>query len=160
MNNKGSAVVEMCIIGPVLIFIVFAAIDILIEVMNRGIVQGEMYSALYNKENYISDNASGISWKADEENIVSDNLAQSIIFVNGLRVDLNIKENKNSFAEISNIAEAKNIKLKVAYSTRKYGIPYFTGDASERHSLYVCEEIRDTSNNLRRWQIYGEILSD
>lgn len=53
MDDKGSVIVEMCLVMPILIGVVFVVINLFVVVMNYSIAAGEAYTVLYNREEYI-----------------------------------------------------------------------------------------------------------
>jgi Flp pilus assembly protein TadG len=95
MNNKGSAVVEMSIIGPVLIFVIFLIIDIMTVLINNGAALGNMYMVLYNKENYIQNTENTDVQDVLEENI-SENVEDTLCFISNLKVEVSIENTKGN----------------------------------------------------------------
>ena len=46
-NNKGSTIVEVTFIMPILIFIIVAVIFLFLDVINDAVVQGDGYLGIY-----------------------------------------------------------------------------------------------------------------
>ncbi len=55
MGNKGSIVVEMCLLTPILVCMMFVIINMLILAMNYSISTGETYTILYSRKEYMLD---------------------------------------------------------------------------------------------------------
>ena len=55
MGNKGSVVVEMCLVAPILICVIFVVMNMFILAMNSGISEGESRVVLYNRQEYMID---------------------------------------------------------------------------------------------------------
>ena len=53
MDDEGSLMIEMSLITPVLIGVVFVVINLFVIVMNYSVAAGEAYTVLYNREEYI-----------------------------------------------------------------------------------------------------------
>ena len=52
MDDEGSLMIEMSLITPVLIGVVFVVINLFVIVMNYSVAAGEAYTVLYNREEY------------------------------------------------------------------------------------------------------------
>ena len=153
-KNKGSVVVEMCFIMPVVIVVVFVVINMMITSINKSIALGELQVITYNKESYISDSS------ASPEMVLTDiseaYLKEAMSFIEDLSVDVDI-ESASSYTEILSMSPGY-MKTEINYQENNIGIFLILSSESSSESLSVNEEIRDTAGNLRRWQIYGQVL--
>ncbi len=153
-KNKGSVVVEMCFIMPVIIVVVFVVINMMITGINKSIALGELQVITYNKESYISDSAA--SAESALTDISETYLKETMSFIEDLSVDVDI-ESASSYKEILSMSSGY-METKADYQEKNIGIFLILSSESSLESLSVNEEIRDTAGNLRRWQIYGKIL--
>ena len=48
---------------------------------------------------------------------------------------------------------------EISYTEKYPGISYVVKDDGRRKTVTAKREIRNTGNNLRRWQTYGKLLS-
>lgn len=158
-ENKGQITIEMCFIMPVVVGIVFFAIFMFIHVMNRGIAAGEIYTVLYTKEAYLLGQGD-----MTEENIkdilqaeISNSLSESMHFVQTIDVEVDMKSSGGIF---SSYAEPGYISGQVTCSMDCKGLFMILSDTLISDRIYGKQELRDTSNNLRRWQIYGKVLQN
>lgn len=155
--NTGSVIIEMCFIAPILIGVVFFSISLFMILMNKGIAMGEAYKTLYTKETFILD--SGQAYKSDMESEIESNANQMMKLAKGITVE--IKENRKSNSVINNLESfhAGEFAIAVNYENIMKGIIGLKNNVL-MDGYEARQEIRDTSNNLRRWQILGEKLSD
>lgn len=157
MNNRGSVVIEMCLIAPILVGVMFVVINVLILAMNTGIAEGEMYSVLYNKEEYYMS----VDGEGDTDmaaSVLVQHLNNGMCMVDNVSVDACMKENKS--AVLSGAAVKGNWNIQVSYKEDTPGVQMLINDGVVQKMVAVSQEIRNTASNLRRWQAYGELLSD
>ncbi|MGN0396380.1 MAG: TadE/TadG family type IV pilus assembly protein [Coprococcus sp.] len=156
-EDTGSIVIEMCFIAPILIGAVLFSISLFLVVMNKSIAMGELYEALYGKEMYLLDYGTDYKTviKANIENCAGRQMALAD------NIDVNISENRNDGTLINNMEgfDKGEFKISMNYENMCKGI-IMLPDSSFETGYEARQEIRDTSNNLRRWQIYGNELSD
>lgn len=153
-SNKGSIVVEMCFIMPIVIVVVFVVINMMLTQINKSAAYGEIQAVTYNKESYIESSSSDIA--SALECVVEANLSETMSFVDCL----------NAVADIESSSSYKNVftsktgymKLSVSYQEQNIGIFLILDSGTSSGEVSVNEEIRDTGSNLRRWQIYGKNL--
>lgn len=156
-SNEGSIIIEMCFIAPLLAGIIFFCINLFIVGMNKSIAMGETYNALYTKETYILDAEQ--NYKSDIKNEIENNVYQMMKLVESITVE--VKENKKNSTIINNLKtfDEGEFSIKVSYENILKGV-IMSEDKVYEDKYEAKQEIRDTSNNLRRWQIYGNELSD
>ncbi len=155
--NAGSIIIEMCFIAPILIGVIFFFISLFMILMNKGIAMGEAYKTLYTKEAFILD--SGQAYKSDMESEIESNVNQMMKLAEGITVE--IKENRKSNCVIHNLESfhVGEFAIKVSYENIMKGV-IGQGNNVLKDGYEARQEIRDTSNQLRRWQIFGNQLSD
>ena len=128
INNKGSAVLEMCLIMPVVIIICFGLITLFFDNINDALVRGNIYTALYSYSEDKSDNI------CDE--VYSDIREEAI---GTLRLNISHNQNKNSVSLVTK-DEEQGIG---AYIYENKGLEYKT-------EYGIC------TKRLRGWQFYGD----
>ncbi len=158
MDDKGSIIVEMCFIAPFLVGIVFVVINLFVVVMNYAVAAGEAYTVLYNREEYILVGDAGDS--ATAERVMTDNVENGITFAG--QVDAKSYMTDEGFFEHGAVADSVlGVCVNEISYTEKYpGISYVVKDDGRRKTVTAKREIRNTGNNLRRWQTYGKLLSE
>ncbi|MBP3327018.1 MAG: hypothetical protein J6L77_11430 [Coprococcus sp.] len=156
-TNAGSIIIEMCFIAPILIGVIFLFISLFMIRMNKGIAMGEAYQSLYTKEAFMIH--SGQTYKPDMESELESNANQMMKLAKGITVE--IKENRKRNNVIHNLESfhVGEFAIKISYENIMKGV-IGQGDHALRDSYEARQEIRDTSNQLRRWQIFGDQLSD
>jgi hypothetical protein len=158
-NNCGSMVIEMSLIMPLIVCIVFLLINILLFTINSGMAQGDMYVMLYTKEEYVL---------ADENADICDTAAQTLqeTLEEGTYMTSNIKADMKSTDKsivkelISAQANTQEFEINLSYSENLIGTGLVLNTSSRQLQMQAKQEVRDTGKNLRRWQIYGGLLSD
>lgn len=159
-GNKGSSVVELCLIFPIIIWTVFFVIYLFIGELNQGIAIGNAYEKLYNRETYIYNNSGQAVFEEVLEEHIESDLRNRMSFLEGLEVSTDfIREGNSVFHNLEGL-KAGNLQVTVSYETLYPGISKLVEDPVVHKSITSRQEIRDTANNLRRWQLYGQILSD
>ena len=158
MDDKGSIIVEMCLVMPILIGVVFVVINLFVVVMNYSIAAGEAYTVLYNREEYILVGDSDYSDTA--EKVMKENVQDNTVFTEDVEagvsmVDEGLTEHGAAADSVLGICENK-----ISYIEKYPGIDILINENSRKKDVTAKREIRNTSNNLRRWQMYGEVLSE
>jgi len=150
-GNTGSIIVEMCVLMPIVITVVFIAINMMFMQINRAAARGEAYAITYNKESYITG-----------KNIAGDEILEQQIFrslsecMNNLdELEVSVSENKGSGKLFYSVRRRKTV---VKYEENHLGIGLLINKKVSQNKIKLEEEIRDTGNNLRRWQLYGKEL--
>lgn len=156
-ENNGSVIIEMCFIAPVLIGVVFLCISLFFVVMNKSIAIGETYASLYTKEAYIL--VSGQSYISDIKSEIESRAKQIMGFAGNINAE--IKENKKSNTLINNLKPFDEgvFAIEISYENILKGV-IILKNKSCMDRYEAKQEIRDTSSNLRRWQMYGYSFSD
>lgn len=151
-KNRGSIIIEMCVIMPIVIAIVFLTIHMMIMQINRSAALGEMYHTIYNKESYAGNNSD--TYENVLKNSIFQTTASKMQFVNGLEVQVEYQQSGTKL--INGITG--NLSAVTEYEESYPGIALLIQNPEMKNKVKVKEEIRDTSNNLRRWQLFGKIL--
>ncbi len=134
-NNIGSAVVEVTLLMPVLIFIIISIVFLFMDIINDAVIQGESYCGMYGIS--VGDSKEILLKKirdcADEKIIGSGNSPDvSIEFISGemtVSIDLNNLTGGNIYI-------------------------YQGEDAEYKREYDKC------TDRLRRWQLYGDKLRE
>lgn len=158
MDDKGSVIVEMCLVMPILIGVVFVVINLFVAVMNYSIATGEAYTVLYNREEYIllgDSDYSDTAEKVMEENVRDNTVFTEDVEAATLMVDEGLVEHGAAADPVLGICENR-----ISYTEKYPGIDILINESSRKKDVAAKREIRNTSNNLRRWQMYGEVLSE
>ena len=150
-GNTGSIIVEMCVLMPIVITIVFVAINMMFMQINRAAARGEAYAITYNKESCIA----GQVGAGDE--ILEQRIFQSLSeCMNNLdELEISVAEDKESRKLFYSVRKRKTV---VKYEENHLGIGLLIDKKVSQNKIKLEEEIRDTGNNLRRWQLYGKEL--
>lgn len=151
-KNRGSIIIEMCVIMPIVITAVFLTIHMMIIQINRSAASGEMYHTIYNKESYAGNNSD--TYENVLKNSIFQTTASEMQFVNGLEVQVEYQQSGTKL--INGITG--NLSAVTEYEESYPGIALLIQNPKMENKVKVKEEIRDTSNNLRRWQLFGKIL--
>lgn len=155
MGNKGSVVVEMCLVAPILICVIFVVMNMFILAMNSGISEGESRVVLYNRQEYrIDENGEGNTGMA--ENVMKKNMDSSLVFASDVTTDIDIQAIGGS--AITGVRG--KIQARVEYDETFPGTGILIADGMRRRSAMAQQELRNVGDNLRRWQIYGRLLSE
>lgn len=152
-DNSGSIAVEMCFVCPIVVCIVFFAINLFVICINDAITMGIAYSTMYTKEMYIvSDEDLSSVMKLDMEN--------DMTMASDLEVKAWLDETPGLPGPIQNFKGFKSgdYRFSLSYSTECPGMFAVLKNNSSSTERTGTQEIRDTSNNLRRWQLYGEYI--
>ncbi|MBQ8924476.1 MAG: hypothetical protein IJ053_06740 [Lachnospiraceae bacterium] len=135
IDDRGSAVVEMTLIMPIIIFIMVFVLFWFLDVINDGIVQGETYSELYTLS--IGDNAE----------IMESNLVETF--------DSQIVGNTN-IPQVEIRADRGIIYAYIDSSDLQGGGVYLYQGSRNTFS----REYNLCTDRLRRWQLYGDLLRE
>ncbi len=156
-NNNGSAVIEMCIIGPLLISVVFFIINIFLVSINKSISMREACHAICTREDYIMDDAKNYKYNIEQQ--ISVNMNSKCMLIDNLHVG--VRKNETNKIIISNLRgfDEGEFVIDITYRNICKGV-IFQGINAFEDGYQTRQEIRDTSNNLRRWQMYGDELPD
>ncbi len=103
-SNRGSITVEMSLVMPMVLIIIFELIMMLVNMINQAVIQGNSYKSLY-------------TFSAVENNLHEENLLQRVINLEmtlnkeGCQVDLVQKEDEVEINIISggNVSSMRNI---------------------------------------------------
>ena len=115
---------------------------------------GIAYSTMYTKEVYI---ASG----EDLSSVMQADMENDMTMASDLEVKALFDETPGIAGPIQNVKGFKSgdYRFSLSYSTDCPGMFMVSKNSSSRREREGAQEIRDTSNNLRRWQMYGEEYS-
>ncbi len=149
-KNRGSIIIEMCVIMPIVITVVFLTIHMMIIQINRSVALGEMYHAIYNKESYAGNNSD--TYENVLKNSIFRTTASEMQFVNGLEVQVDYQQSGKKLI----YGITGNLSAVTEYEESYPGIALLIQNPEMKNKVKVKEEIRDTSNNLRRWQLFGK----
>ncbi len=132
-NNKGSAVIELCFIMPMLLGIIVLCVFIFIDSINDSSIRSEVYTTLYT---YNLD--------ADAE----DKKTECIININNQLVGV------FSVSDIDICDDEGKICLGIENDYVSGGVvhQYLVGDKNYEVEYDLC------TDRLRRWQLYGDIV--
>lgn len=159
IKNNGQITIEMCFIMPLVTGIVFLALYVFIFVMNRGVAAGEIYTVLYTKEAYLKgqEDISKDTVESVLQSELIDRLSKEMHMANNINVEIDME---SAGGILGNDGSAGYISAEVNDTMDCAGLFMLISDTDLSDSIYGRQEIRDTSNNLRRWQIYGQVLQD
>ena len=157
MDNNGSAVVEICIIAPLLVCVIFFIINIMIIMVDESIITGNAYLTLYNSYEYNISGYGDYDCAAMESEFMT--AMETVPYAGGIQTD--VKWNDSGI--ISNLfggAANGRLTMGVEYDVDVPGGQLLLQGGKSRKSVVVYREIRDTSGNLRRWQRIGELSAE
>lgn len=132
LNNRGSATVEISMVIPVVIGIVFMVVALFIHNVWDGAVQGEIVSELYLYS--VNDDERKL-----EENIYS-NLQGVLAGNNNISLTMGAQKGM-ALVNVSGMCGSGLLE-------------YNLSDKTYRTEIDLC------TSRLRRWQLYGDVLSD
>lgn len=159
-NNDGSSVVEVCLIFPIVVWCVCFVMHLFISELNQGIVTGDIYETIYNREAYIYNHTEGESYQNILEDRVSDDLNNQMLFLKSMDTSSAFYESGTAFLHNMEQFSAGDLEITVSYKEICPGISNVVDAPFINKTIRGKEEIRDTANNLRRWQLYGQVLPD
>lgn len=151
MGDKGYMVVEMSLIAPVLLGVVFVVIHFALLLMNRGIVTGKLYSTLYSQN--ITDKDEELP--CNMERSVEGYLVESLTCAGSVTVSGYWEESPNYIADVT----ANTLCIKADYVHDSVGTGLVIAEGKREQTQILKRIIPDVGFNLRRWQVYGELLS-
>lgn len=158
MDDEGSLMIEMSLITPVLIGVVFVVINLFVIVMNYSVAAGEAYTVLYNREEYIL--LGGADDTQTAESVIRTNVEEKTTFAGQVEA----RSYMTDTGAIEHGAMASAVLgicvNEVSYTERSPGIGQFVDENKKSKKVETMREIRNTGNNLRRWQSYGKLLSE
>lgn len=161
MDNKGSTVVELCLIAPILVGTVFVVINMMILTMNYSISTGEAYTVLYSREEYMIDGSSG---RADVEAESMDgdmeaDMQGMLIYAGNVCAKSEFVSSSGGSGLLAGGASGE-FMASISYEQTAPGMFAFGASGRMTKNVEARQEVRNVGSNLRRWQIYGELLSD
>ena len=134
-NNKGSTIVEVTFIMPILIFIIVAVIFLFLDVINDAVVQGDGYLGIY--EISVGDNKKKIN------NKMNSNLETEMVGTgNTPDVSIGIVS-----GELAAYIRTQNVNGGSIYRYQGENVCY-------------KREYDKCTQRLRRWQLYGDLLRE
>ena len=129
-NNRGSAVVEVSLVMPFVILIVFMTIALFIHNVQDGISQGTVYGNLYLHNIFYSEQ--------ELKDNISDELDDTMFGEKNVSVSVN--DEKGSIVV--------NVRGICGTGILEYNLP----EISYETEIDLC------TKRLRRWQLYGDVL--
>lgn len=142
--------IEMCIIMPIVITVIFVVINMMIVQLNNGIATGEAYHVVCNRERYMS--GSGNSAEDTLNQALDQMVRPSMQHLDELETSVRFRPSGNAL--LSGITGTIDAVIK--YEELHPGIGLLTDKKATQRKVKIEKEIRDISNNLRRWQLYGK----
>ena len=119
--------------------------------------RGGIYSA-YNREEYILLGDSDDSETA--ENVMRANVEEKTVFAGQVEAKSYMTD-KGAIEHGAMASAVLGICVnEVGYTERYPGIGQFVDENRRSKKVEAMREIRNTGNNLRRWQSYGKLLSE
>jgi hypothetical protein len=139
--------------------IIFLSISMLLLSINKTVALGSIYTAIYTSDSLLlsEENIGTTDMSEAVKDSIESDCMQSMKLTDEVDVQVDIDKCESGVALIP---DSGSILASVNYEMDCPGIFTLIKDSIINDELSGCEEIRDTSNNLRRWQIYGEVLSD
>ena len=124
-GDAGSIIVEMCVLMPIVITVVFIAINMMFMQINRAAARGEAYAITYNKESYIA----GQAGTGDE--ILEQQIFQSLSeYMNNLdELEVSVSGDKGSRSLFYSVGKRKTV---VKYEENHL----YSEDAYREYRLY------------------------
>ena len=159
-DNRGSSVVELCLIFPIVVWTIFFVIFLFVGELNHGIAEGEAYEKLYNRGAYIFSNTGQAAFENILEEHIEKNLENGMSFLEALDVSVNFISSGDSLVHNLKKFRAGDLEIIISYEAMYPGISKLVEASFVDKTITCNQEIRDTGNNLRRWQLYGQILSN
>ena len=92
-DDRGTIVIEMCIIMPIVITVIFVVINMMIVQLNNGIATGEAYHVVCNRERYMSGSGNSAEDTLNQGNTDRKNKKKEMLCVYHARR----AENRDSF---------------------------------------------------------------
>ena len=140
-DNRGSATVEITMLMPFILGILFLVIYLLLNIIDDGI--------LYSTTDIYLENAS-LVWEAGQEAALKNQLEERL-------------ENRLLFADIKEITVKKENEQMIAAVYIETPIPVLglflpgSNPVYERHHVCIVEK-KQCSDNLRRWQLFEKTI--
>jgi len=132
-KNKGSAVIEVCMIMPLLLGIIVLCIFLFIDSINDSVIRSDAYATLYTYN---------INADADEER------EECIININNHLIGVFCLED----IDISEDDGEISLSVKSDYISGGNLHQYITEDKKYKTEYELC------TKRLRRWQLYGDFV--
>lgn len=131
-DNRGSTVVEVSLVMPFVILIVFMTIALFIHNVQDGISQGTVYENLYLHSVFYSGQ--------ELQDDISAKLDETLLGENNVSVTVN--------------DEKGGIVVNVSGTCGTGILEYILPEISYETEIDLC------TKRLRRWQLYGDVLPD
>ena len=162
MDNKGSTVVELCLIAPILVCTVFVVINMLILTMNYSIGTGEAYTVLYSREEYMVDGGEDRAAEEAEsmDGDIEADMQGMLIYAGNVCAKSEFVSGSGGGAGLLAGGASGEFMASISYEQTVPGMFAFDASGRMTKNVEAREEVRNVGSNLRRWQIYGELLSD
>lgn len=154
-EDKGSAVIELCLVAPIVICTVFVAINMLFIVLNYSLAMSETYTVIYDRGMYqIDENGSGDTTAAESS------MGRRMCDILMCSDDISTKLSQDGGSSIISGGVKSELEAEISYKEEYVGMELLDLGGEYRWQTTAKQEVRDVGNNLRRWQVYGELLSD
>lgn len=146
-------VIEMSFIAPILVCAIFVAINMFAVIINSSNMMSQTYMVLYNRREYmISDEGKGDMITAETDMI--DGISDEMMYFESIEGEISLDDSGIS----DDVLGVLSVDMKC---TEKYmGMGLLVVDERIRGSVTAKQELRNVGDNLRRWQIYGDVLSE
>lgn len=157
MDNNGAAVVEICIIAPLLVCVIFFIINIMLIMVDESIITGDAYLTLYNSYEYNISEYGDYDCAAMESEFMT--AMETVPYVGDIQTDVEWNDG-GIIGDLFGGAADGQLSIGVEYDIDVPGGRLLLQGGKNRRSVVVDREIRDTSGNLRRWQRIGELSAE
>ena len=132
-NNKGSAIIEVCMIMPILLAIIVLCIFLFIDSINDSVIRSDAYTTLYT-----------YNVKADKD----EEQEKCIVNINNHMIGVFCLSDMDICADEGEVSAA----IRSDYITGGSLHQYIVEDKSYKVEYDLC------TKRLRRWQVYGDVL--
>lgn len=140
--------IEMCFIAPILVCIVFVAINLCVIAINESLVMSRDYVWLYTTCENMEEGDSFSHSEAAAESVLDSGL----IWADSSDVYM--------LADGSGKTNACVVSVTADYTEELPGVALMALSGKTDKSEEVSREQRYIGKRLRRWQVYGELLSE
>lgn len=151
-NNTGTIVIEMCFIMPIVITVIFIVINMMFIQINKGIATGAAYQVLCDRESYVS--ASSDNAETVLQETLDKKIRNSMQYLDELETDVHFKKEKHTVMP----GITGSLYAVIKYEENHPGAGLILNKTVSQRKIKIEKKVRDISDNLRRWQLYGEIL--
>lgn len=158
-DDRGSATVEMCLIAPIVVCVLFVIINMLFIAFNKCVAVSETYTVIYNRNQYgIDENGEGDICAAEMS--MGRKMCDIIISADDVSTQLSLSGGTSGRSALFESSVTGDLSAETAYSETYVGAGWIVDDESESRRTLASQELRNVGQNLRRWQIYAELLSE